>query len=62
MSDLERQLEEVHRKIKKVRKSLESTQAHAKDYVWSQIGQAVTDLKKIEREVEAATRRAKDTE
>lgn len=46
MADLEAQLRDTLRAIEKVRRSLEGTQAHAADYVWSQIGQAANDLKR----------------
>jgi hypothetical protein len=52
--------------IERVRKSLHGTQAHVPSdtaaYAWSQIGRAVRDLKKIEREVEAIRRHVRDME
>jgi hypothetical protein len=60
MADLESKLRDALRAVEKVRRSLEGTQAHAADYVWSQIGKAASDLKRIERDVEEVIREVRD--
>ena len=64
MADTDKKLRDVLRAIETVRKSLQSTQAHAAgaDYVWVQIGRAADELKRVEGQVEEAIRDVRDRE
>jgi hypothetical protein len=66
MADPDRKLKDLLSAIERVRKSLNGTQAHVPSdtaaYAWSQIGQAVRDLEKIERQVEEIRRDVQDSE
>ncbi len=62
MADAERKLRDALRAIERVRRSLKATQAHSADYVWSQIGKAVSALKKIEAEIEDALKNMRNLE
>jgi hypothetical protein len=57
MANPDKKIKELLAAIERVRKSLEGTRAHVptdtSGYVWTQIGRAVSELEKIERDMKA---------